>query len=230
MRSLLLALALLAGAAPAAQAARADLLVVGKTRVLRAAPAQRLKPARVRVGHRSCAVAAATPLALLARSGVRLGLRDYGACGRRTRDAASLYVARAGPDRERGRNGWVYKLGRRQPSRGAGDPGVRVRAGARVLWFYCVMGARGCQRTLEVRPAARTVAAGAPLPVTVRGYDDRGRGRPVAGATVTLGPARTVTGADGTAVLTAPAASASLALVATRPSMVRSFREVVRVG
>ncbi len=49
------------------------------------------------------------------------------------------------------------------------------------------MGRRGCQRTLEARPAAATVKAGEPVAVTVTGYDDAGHAAPIAGATVRAG-------------------------------------------
>ena len=47
------------------------------------------------------------------------------------------------------------------------------------------------------------------LAVTVRGYDDNGRGVPVAGATVRLGSATAVTDANGVAQVTAPAGGAA---------------------
>ena len=57
-------------------------------------------------------------------------LRDYGACSRRARDAGSLYVRQIGPDRERGRDGWVYKVGSRAGSTGAADPPARSEPAA----------------------------------------------------------------------------------------------------
>ena len=119
---------------------------------------------------------------------------------------------------------------------GAADPsgpfgtGKRLRSG-RLLWFWCVQNrAGGCQRTLEARPERTTVAPGAPLRVTVRGYDDNGRGVAVAGALVRLGGAQALTGADGVAVVTAPGAPARCALTAEHAGMVRSFPERVVVG
>jgi hypothetical protein len=109
--------------------------------------------------------------------------------------------------------------------------GRRLRGGQRVLWFWCVQDTgEHCQRTLEVRPAAGTVAPGAPLRVTVRGYDDSGRGVAVEGATVRLGTAEAVTGADGAATLTVPAQTGALELTATRDGMVQAFPSEVRAG
>jgi hypothetical protein len=234
VRAALATLVLLACAvAPAAaQAARVDVLVVGKAGVLRPAKPVTLKAATVKVrGHR-CRVAAATPLAALARvkPSPALKLRDYGACSKKPRDATGLYVRGIGRQVERGRSGWVYKIGRRTPSTGAGDPASKLRAGARLLWFWCVNGAKGCQRTLEVRPASATAAAGAPLTVTVTAYDDNGRGVPAAGATVTLGSASAVSGADGVATLTVPAGSSTLSAAASAPGLVPSFPVKVSIA
>jgi hypothetical protein len=216
-------LALLA-AAPA-QAASVRVLVAGRTRAVERTVPERAASARV--GGRRCTVGARTPLAALLHAGLRVTLRDYGACGRRAADAGSLFVTRVGADANRGRDGWVYKLGRRTPSLGAGDPSGRVRG--RVLWFWCRMGASGCQRTLEVRPQATSAAAGAALPVTVRGYDDRGRGAPVAGATVTLGGAAATTDAAGRATLTAPARRGVYRLRAVAAGTVPAFSVRVQV-
>ena len=215
---------MLAAAAPAA-AADVDVLVVGKTRVLKERT-QALGGATVR----GCRVAAGTPLAVLVRTRLTVRTRDYGSCGRSVRDAAGLFVTRVGADANRGRNGWVYKTGRRAGTRGAGDAGHRLRDGRRVLWFWCRMGLDGCQRTLVAQPSATAAAPGAQLRVTVRGYDDGGRGVAVAGATVTLAGASAVTGADGVATLTVPDAPGRRRLVAERAGMVRSFAEEVLVG
>ena len=77
---------------------------------------------------------------------------------------------------------------------------------------------------------AKQVAPGAALRVTVRGYDDAGRGVPVAGATVTLAGATATTGADGVATLTVPDAPGRRRLTASRSGMVRSFAEAVTIG
>jgi hypothetical protein len=236
MRPLLLAIALVVAAPAGASAASVELLVVGKTRVLREAAPVKLKARSVRVGGRRCAVGRATPLSVLAGTRLTLRLRDYGACGRSPADAGSLYVRRIGPDRAGGPRGWVYKIRGRAGTNGAADPsgpfgnGKRLRGG-RLLWFWCEQSrSGGCQRTLEARPEASRVAPGAPLRVTVRGSDDNGRGVPVAGALVRLGGVSALTGADGVAVVTAPAGPGVVRAVAEHAGMVRSFPERVVIG
>ena len=228
----LLAIALAAAAVPAtATAAEVDVMVVGKERVLRAPADVRLKVRSVKVAGRRCRVGAATPLSVLVATKLRLGLRDYGHCTRRPRDAAGLYVTRVKREREKGRGGWVYKVGRKTPSLGAADVGRRLRDGQRVTWFWCEQdNTGGCQRTLEARPDRTSAAPGETLTVAVRGYDDQGRGVAVAGATVTLGSATAVSDAAGTAVLTVPAEPGELALEATADGLVRAFPVEVTVG
>jgi hypothetical protein len=227
----LLVIVLAAGAAlPApAAAAEVEVMVVGEARVLRDATDVRLKERTVKVGGRRCRVGARTPLSVLAATRLRLGIRDYGRCGRRARDATGLYVTKVAAERERGRGGWVYKIGRRTPSLGAADlSGRRLRAGDRVTWFWCEQNdSGGCQRTLEARPERTTAAPGEPLRVTVRGYDDRGKGVAVDGATVRLGSATAVSGPDGVAVL---AVVDGGRLEATKDGMVRAFPREVTVG
>jgi hypothetical protein len=187
------------------------------------------KEARVRVGRRLCTVGEGTALAALVRSRVgRLGVVDYGSCSTRARDSGGLFVRSIKGERNRGQDGWVYKVGRRGATAGAGDPSGalgrgRLKRGQRVTWFYCRLRDGGCQRTLAI--AAR-VEPGA-VSVTVRGYDDEGRGVPVEGATVTAGSASAVSGADGSARLALPAGPHRL--VAERDGLVRSFPERVAV-
>ena len=233
--ALILAGAVLAAPAAAEARGKVDVMVVGRSAVLVPAERVALKARTAAVGGRRCSIGRATPLSALAGTGVAFSLRDYGACSRRARDAGSLYVRKIGPDRERGSDGWVYKVGRRSGSGGAADPagpfgtGRRLRDGQQVLWFWCVKDAADqCQRTLETSSAA-TVAPGAPLAVTVRGYDEQGKGVPVAGATVTLGGASATTGADGVATVVAPAAGRH-ALEAAKPGLVRSFPRRIGVG
>ena len=237
MRLLALLLAAAALAAPIAAAARAKVgvMVVGKSAVLAGPERVALESRTARVGGKRCSIGSATPLSALAGTGVSFRLRDYGACSRRARDAGALYVSKIGPDRESGSDGWVYKVGRRAGSAGAADPagsfgtGRLLRDGQRVLWFWCVKDpADACQRTLETS-SARSVAPGAPLPVTVRGYDEAGKGVLVEGATVRLGSAVAVTGTDGVAWLTAPAAG-NYRLRSEKPGMVLSFPVRVTVG
>ena len=232
-RSLLLLAAGAALAAPqAAQAASVTTMVAGKRAVLRGAePVKLVDTRRVKVGSRRCTVAGATPLGVLAATSLTLRVRDYGSCGRRPADAASLFVTRIGRERNRGQDGWVYKVGRKVSSAGAGDrSGRRLRGGDRLLWFYCrAQRSGGCQRTLEATPDRETAAPGDVIRVQVRGYDDQGRGVAVGGATVRVGTATATTDAGGTAELTVPA-SGRLAVTAARAGMVPAFPEVIRAG
>lgn len=235
-----LALLLLAGAvlaAPAAAGARGkvEVMVVGKRDVLVPARKVTLKARAAGVDGRRCAIGRATPLSALAGTGISFRLVDYGACSRRPRDAGSLYVRQIGRERAKGRDGWIYKVGRRVGTAGAADPagpfgtGRTLRAGERVLWFWCVKDERdACQRTLELT-APRAIAPGGLLAVTVRGYDEAGRGVAVAGATVRLGGASAVTGADGVATVIAPTAVGRYALEAAKPGLVPAFPRRVEV-
>lgn len=231
-RAAAFALAGLLAGAPAADAAAPTVhqMVVfrsGKA-VAKRVPARGVMLA---VAGRRCAAGTGTPLAALVRSRAgRLRLRDYGSCSRRARDASGLFVSAIGADRNRGRSGWIYKVGRRAATAGAGDPtgpfgtGRRLRSGQRVTWLYCRLAATGCQRTLELRatPEAGGVA------IAVRGYDDDGRGALVDGATVELGSARATTDASGVARFTVP--PGSYRARASKRGLVRSFDERVVVG
>lgn len=230
MRRLVLVAAVLAVAAPApAVAAEADLMVVGKQRVLREPAQVRLRERSVKVAGRKCRVGAKTPLSVLASTRLKLRIRDYGRCGKRPRDAVGLYVQAVAGERERGRGGWVYKIGRRTPSIGAADvSGRRLGDGDRVTWFWCEQNSSGgCQRTLEAIPDRTAALPGETLRVTVRGYDDQGKGVPVEGATVRLGSATAVTGADGVAVLVVAEGGS---LEASKAGLVRAFPTEVTVG
>jgi hypothetical protein len=187
------------------------------------------KQVRVRVGGRRCTAGEGTALAALVRSRVgRLGLRDYGSCSTRARDSAGLFVSSIRGERNRGQDGWVYKVGNRGATAGAADPSGafgrgRLKRGQRVTWFFCRLRDGGCQRTLGLEARVEPGA----VSVTVRGYDDEGRGVPVAGATVSAGPVSAVSGADGSARLALPAGRHRL--VAEKDGLVRSFRERVVV-
>jgi hypothetical protein len=228
-RRVVIAIALAAAAPAPAAAAEVELMVVGKQRVLRDASDVRLKERKVKVGRRTCRVGAKTPLSVLASTRLKLGIRDYGRCGRRPRDAVGLYVTTVAGERERGRGGWVYKIGRRTPSIGAADvSGRRLRDGDRVVWFWCEQDdTGGCQRSLEARPDRTSALPGETLRVTVRGYDDNGKGVLVEGATVRLGSATALTGADGVATLTVVEGGA---LEASKDGLVRAFPTEVTVG
>jgi hypothetical protein len=239
MRRLVVIIALVAVAAPAAPATAATVhvMVVGKDRVLRGPKDVRLKKRTVKVGHRRCTVAAATPLSVLAATKLKLAFRDYGQCGKRPADASGLYVTSVAGRREKGRGGWVYKVGRKAGTTSAADlsgpfgTGHRIHNGQRITWFWCELQQSGsCQRTLEVRPAKTTAQPGEALSVTVRGYNDQGKGVGVQGATVRLGSATATTGLNGLAVLTVPQAGGTLTLAAKRAGMVSAFPAKVKAG
>jgi hypothetical protein len=213
-------------AAPAAVATpRVDQLVVFRSGNAKQKTAD-AHAASVSVGGRRCAVAGATPLASLVNSGVGpLRLRDFASCSKRAADGGGLFVAGIGADRNKGSDGWVYKVGNVLGTAGAADPTGpfgrgRVRAGARVTWFWCHVkqGADGCPRTLGV---VRAGASAGTLTVRVRSYDDHGRGRPGSGATVHAGSTTAVAGSDGVARLTLPAGNHRV--WAEQPGRIRSF-------
>jgi hypothetical protein len=208
---------------------------------------QLLSPARtiaatattVRAGRKRCAVAAGTPLAVLAAvrrlGGPGFALRDYGNCGASAVNSGQLFVYSIGGERNRGQSGWEYKVDNVAGSTGAGDPsgprgdGRRLRSGQRVLWFWCRASGRGCQRTLAAAPASSTVGRRGSLEVSVTGYDNEGHRAPVAGAIVTLGLDFASTNASGRAALIAPSSPGSYALRASRRGLVSSFPETIVV-
>ena len=193
----------------------------------------------VRVGARSCAVAAATPLAVLvavrSTGGPAIALRDYGHCGASPVNSGQLFVYSLGGERNRGQDGWEYKVGGVAGSTGAADTsgprgdGRRLRAGEQVLWFWCTAHAGGCQRTLALSSAAAAVPGGGAVAVTVRGRDNEGRGAPVAGAIVKLGADFASTDSAGHATLIAPAQPGGYQLTATRRGLVPAFPGTVVV-
>jgi hypothetical protein len=225
-----------AAATAAASAPRVETMVVGTAGTLLAARTVTASAASVTVGRRSCAVAAGTPLAVLLAArragGPGLAVVDQGACSRNPRDAYGLFVTRIGSERNRGQAGWVYKVGRRGGTAGAGDASGPFGAGplasgSRVLWFYCRVASR-CQSSLEAT-APRSARPGAPVVVHVRAYDDNGRGRAVAGVAVHFGDAQVATGSDGSARFTAPQRPGRFVLSATRPGLVPAFPSEVAV-
>ena len=232
MRRVVALTVLVLAAAPAAAQAKAPVLqqlVVFKSGKAVAKKASS-KGVLVKVGHHRCAAGTGTALALLARSKAgHLRLRDFGSCSRHARDGSGLFVSGIGPDRNKGQNGWTYKVGRKAATAGAADPsgpfgnGHRLRKGQRVTWFYCRLVSGGCQRTLELKSAAEPGG----VATTVRGYDDRGHGAAVAGAAVRLGGATQLTDANGVAHFAV--APGSYKAYASKKGLVRSFSERVVV-
>jgi hypothetical protein len=181
--------------------------------------------AGVRVGRRHCAVPEGTPLAALVVSRVaKVGLRDFGSCSHRDRDAGGLFVNSLGGERNAGEDGWVYKVGRVLATAGAADPAGpfghgRLKPGSHLVWFYCHFQGDSCQRTLSFSEIVTRPPGG--LEVHVRAYDDRGRGVPAAGATVHVDNITAVTGANGVATL-APGAGTHMMYV-EKSGLIRSF-------
>lgn len=211
-----LALALAGAAAPAdAASPRVQAMVVGKS-------GWTVGPRTVTVGSlrvNSCRLRAGLPIGVL--GALRQPFRARGGC-------SAMYVSQVRGDRERGGGGWVYKVGRRLPGRSASDPAGRLRSGQKVLWFWCKQ-AGACSRTLST--SARR--AGSRLRVTVTAYDDFGRGRRVAAASVIvreLGSSarRTFrTAADGT-VLVPVTRGRRYRVDSRRGGVVRGFPTTVR--
>lgn len=234
------ALTFVVGAASASAATpTVESMVVGRDKVLAPAAQVRAGAAKVKAGRRTCKVGAATPLAVLVAArkagGPAFAVRDYGTCSaKRTADAGGLFVTRIGGETNKGQDGWVYKVDGRNGTTPAADPsgafgtGRLLRTGQRVLWFWCDMGASGCQRTLRV-DAPRTVSPTGTLTVRVKGLDDRGKAAPVAGAAVTAGAASATTAADGTATLAGPW-SGTITVEAAKAGLVPSFPEEVLAG
>lgn len=220
-----------AGAQPPAEAGAAaprietmvvarDGSVYGPKRVTAAAT-------RVRASGRRCRVRAGLPLTALA------ALDRAGGPAFRTRGScSSLYVFQVGRDREAGTGGWVYKVGTRAGTVGAGDPsgpfgdGRRLRTGRRVLWYWCVAAGR-CQRTLALRLSSRDAAPGAAFSVRAISYDGEGRGRFEPSVSVAIAGSRAVTGADGLATLQAPSRMGRFRVRATARGLIPPFPEVL---
>ena len=183
-----------------------------------------------KVGRRRCAVSTGTALAALLRSKPgAIRLRDYGSCSRRGRDSGQLFVRSIRSDRNRGLDGWVYKVGRKTATAGAADPGGafgrgRLRSGARVTWFYGRQRGGSFQRTLEL--TAKQSGTGTVV-VRVRGYDDDGRGIAIKGAEVSARGASALTDERGAALLKVPVGS--YVVRASKEGLIPSFGERVTV-
>lgn len=221
-------------------AASVESMIVGSTGAI-------LSPARVvtasattvRIGARTCAVAAGTPLAVLVAvrraGGPGFALRDYGRCNSTPRNSGELFVYSLGGEANGGQSGWEYKVDGVSGTTGAGDAsgpngdGRLLGPGEHVLWFWCRAFGGGCQRTLEVAPSAVTVSPGTRVSVGVKGYDNDGRAAPVAGAIVTLSTDFASTGPTGRATLIAPSTPGRYRVSATGRGLVPSFPETIVV-
>ena len=107
----------------------------------------------VKVGRRRCAAGRATPLAALVRAKPgTLGLKDFGSCSRRAADGGQLFVRSIRGVRNRGQDGWVYKVGRKLPK--GGRVKVTVDGRSRVLSL------RGKPKFRSVLFTSRRLAAG----------------------------------------------------------------------
>ena len=196
----------------------------------------RASATRVKVGRKRCAVAAGTPLAALVRGRVgTLRVADFGDCGRSSRDSGGLYVRGIRGDVITGPEdpeGWVYKVGNKAAPAGAADPSGpfgrgKLRSRQRVTWFWCKgePGVEGCQRTLDLKANA---GDGGNVTLSVRGYDNSGRGIAIANASITSGgTVVATTDASGTATATLPAGEHTL--VAGADGLVRSHPVEVTV-
>lgn len=219
----------------AGSAATVQAMVVGQGgQVLLGARSVTASASSVRVGSRTCSVAAGTPLSVLAGLGLSFSVRDYGHCGSSPRNSGELFVDELAGERNSGADGWEYKVGQVAGSTGAASTsgalgnGRMISSGQRVLWFWCQSRGGGCQRTLEVA-APGSVSRGGRLSVRVTGYENEGHGAPVAGAVVTLGADFATTGSGGTATLIAPSSSGRYQLSARRSGLVPSFPATVQV-
>ena len=191
----------------------------------------RASAASAKVGGGRCALGRATPLAALVRSRPgKIGLRDFGSCSRRAGDSGQLFVRSVRKDRNRGLDGWVYKVGRKLASAGAADTTGpfgrgRLKRGQRVTWFYGRSRQGSFQRTLEL-DASQSSADGT-VAVRVRGYDDDGRGVAIAGAEVRAGGTMAVTDSAGVAML--GLAPGSYRMRARKRGLISSFELKVTV-
>lgn len=193
----------------------------------------------VRVAGRSCAVAAGTPLAVLAAvaraGGPGFSLHDYGRCGASPGNSGQLFVSSLGGETNHGQNGWEYKVNGISGATGAADlsgpsgNGQLLRSGQQVLWFWCAAYAGGCQRSLEVAASTLTVRRGGTLSVAVTGRDNNGHAAAESGAIVRLDTDFASTGAGGRATLYAPSTPGRYLLSATRRGLVPSFPETIVV-
>jgi hypothetical protein len=210
-----LAMVIAPAPASAAKTPRVLTQVVGQTELVAGWRITTPSAFSLRVRGRTCRIPAAAPLAALEQVRRQTG-PEYAVTG----TCAKPSVRSIGDEKGTGRSPWVYKVGRKLGS----DPaGQRLKAGDEVLWFRCARTSRGCRRTLEVTPAEPRPKVDTRFTVTVRGYDDKGRGTPVKGATVALNGQEVRTDAKGRARLMGPFPKGVYPLFATAPGMADAF-------
>jgi len=155
MRRVVALTVLVLAAAPAAAQAKAPVLqqlVVFKSGKAVAKKASS-KGVLVKVGHHRCAAGTGTALALLARSKAgHLRLRDFGSCSRHARDGSGLFVSGIGSDRNKGQNGWTYKVGRRAATTGGPEARDGGRGGPERLVRQRPPAAKGPARDVVLLP------------------------------------------------------------------------------
>lgn len=224
-----------------------QLMIVGKNgRILQAARQVTAAQATVSAGGNRCRVAAGTPLAALAAlarlhsSHTTFALSAFAPCDLNPATGESLFVTKidgvALSAAEKGTyNGWVFKVGNRGGTAGAGNEkgpfgnGRKLADGARVLWYWCVYAGEACQRTLAVSAAHTRVKAGGSLAVTVEAYNEQGVGIAAPGATVTLGHHSATAGAGGKATIVAPDRPGTYQLSARQSGLVTAFQRPIVV-
>ena len=147
-------------------------MVVGKDGAVVEAVTLRARPTVVRASGRACKVRGSTPLAALAAAldSERIGwhLRDFGGCERgRAGSSGQLFVDRIATERNRGQDGWVYKVNDFARTVGAADVAGRrtaqgrpravalLRAGPRDAQLPALAAARAGR---DIRTAGRTGA------------------------------------------------------------------------
>ena len=161
-----------------------------------------------------------------ARERVGYHVRDFGSCSRRTpaRLGPAVRATASARDRNRGSDGWFYKVddrAGRQVRRRAGPFGARPAAPRRPRAVVLLRVRRGGRAAASARCAsiadATPVPPGGALRVRVRGYDNERRMRRRSpGARVTLGAASAVSGRRRASRRCVPPAPARYALTRRR--------------
>ncbi len=223
-----------------------EIMIVGKNgRVLLPARSVTVAPATIHVEGHSCVVPAGTPLAALAdlaRQHVHapFALHAYSPCDTNPASAEGLFVTTVdgvhqSAAESKTYNGWVYKVGNRSGTAGAGSEqgpfgnGRKLTNGQDVMWFWCVYHGEVCASTLGVAPARTRVAAGSKLAVRVYSYDEKGKAKSAAGATITLGNESAVAASGGSAKIDVPLRPGRYRLSAHERGLVTAFQRTITV-